>query len=646
MSSIVFPNTDLILSRPVIAPDCETTGLEWWKDARVFGISISWRNDDGSYNSFYGDVREPGVLRWFRDHLPHCRAWTNHHIKFDVHVLRKVRINIDPRKIHCTLVRETLIDEDQYEYGLDRVAKKYLGHGKEDPWGELARLYGGKADKETQIANLVRAPRPLVEKYANGDSLCALQVHEKQEKIITKEELSQVALIEQLLLSNVCDMEEGGVPVDLDAGEKASKTLGREIPKLQKVIDRETGVKDFNVNSHVQVKKLLGVHQDDNGIWWTGDGIKLEPTKTGKSAELKTEKLYQSTDKRAHMIADLRSFIKAKDTFIDKYILTMSHKGLIHAHINQTKTEEGDGTYTGRFSITEPALQQIHKRNKKMAAIVRACFIPDPDCDWACYDWAQKDFRVFGHYVNDPKINAIFAANPAADFHRVTADITGLPRDRDQKTGGANAKQMNLGLVFGMSAGRMAKEMNLPFSMRGQCRNPNCHRFRVDSQRSPCPECNDPIDLFFDAGPEAMELFNKYHHNIPGAQRLKKSVTAVARSRGYIKTLLGRRLRFPNPQTAYKAGGILFQAQAAESMKVKINEIGEYQRSLPKGTIRFMLPVHDEFDFSLRKGRDPRIDTEIKHILQRFDGEITPLSYRIPILADFGLGCNWWEASK
>jgi DNA polymerase-1 len=645
MGSPPLPNSALILSRSLVALDTETSGLKWWAGDKIFGVSLSWKEDNGTYRSWYGDVREPGVLRWLRDHVPKLRAITNHHIKFDVHMLRESCIHLDPRRVHCTLVRETILDENQFEYSLDRLSQKYLGRGKEDIWPELARLYGGKPDKESQIQNLQRAPTAVVARYANMDSLNALQIHEKQEVLIGEQDLQRIAALEQTLMREVIDMERGGVPVDIPAAERAHKLMGIEVEKLQKQLDKMAGVKGFNANSAPQVKKLLGVEQDANGMWHTRDGIRLEPTESGKSGQLKTEKLYQCTLPEAAVIADLRSMIKARDVFLGKYILQMSHKGLIHASINQTKTESGDGTYTGRFSITEPALQQIHKRNKKMAAIVRACFIPDAGCEWLCHDWAQKDFRIFGHYVNDPKINAVFAANPAADFHKVTADITGLPRDRDQKTGGANSKQMNLGLIFGMSAGRMAKEMFLPYNLRGQCRHPTCGMRGVNTSFSPCKECGHKIEMYYEAGEEAMALFNKYHLNIPGAEKLKKRVSSIARSRGYITTQLGRRLRFTG-DTAYKAAGILFQGQAAESMKVKIVELGEYQRSLPKGDMRLMLVVHDEYDSSVRMGRGEAIEKEVKHILERFDGEITPLQYRIPILADSGRASNWWDASK
>lgn len=633
-----LPNQQILWSRPV-AVDTETTGLCWWRD-RVFGVSLSWREDNGVLTSWYGDLREQGILRWCKDTLPRIRKAIGHHFRFDVHMLREMGVHIPHEAISCTMIRECILDEDQYDYNLDAVGYRRLGVRKEDIWPELARLFGGEPTKTAQIANLPRAPKELAARYANTDSAMALELYEAQQKEIVAEGLEVIDALESELLGVVIDMEHGGVRVDLDRAERSVIVLDAQIRESQHALDRMAGG-SVNVNSNPQVKKLLGVHKAEDGTWRTRDGVLLEPTESGNSGSLKTEKLFQSTLPEATHIAEIRAMIKARDVFLRKYILGMSHRGYVHASINQTRTEEGDGTYTGRFSITDPALQQIHKRNKRMAAIVRSCFIPDPECEWACYDWSQKDFRIFAHYVNDSHINAIYAENPSADFHRVTADITGLPRDRDQKTGGANAKQMNLGLIFGMSAGRMAKEMNLPYTLRGRCNN--C---RTNTDQKLCPSCGRHVELFFNAGPEATALFDKYHRNIPGANRLKQSVGSVAKSRGYIKTLLGRRLRFPNPNYAYKAAGILFQSQAAESMKAKMCEIAEYIRAY-KEWLRFQLVVHDEYDFSLRQGRPLHIDTDLKHILETFDGTGRyPLRYRIPIQSDMGIGPDWHEASK
>lgn len=619
-----FPNIDELIDARVVAADTETTGLSWHTD-RVFGIALAWKAPEGSAwrnawgdtpATWYGDLREPNVKLWLQDNFHRIPYWVNHHVKFDAHMLRATGIKI-PDTFECTLIRETILDEDRYDYSLERISQTRLGRGKTDIWPRLADLFGGPPTKDAQIQNLSRAPCELVAEYATVDAANSLEIWEAQELEIQAQSLAVVAILERRLLRVVLSMEHLGVRVDVNRAEQSIPVLGKRVDEAQHTLDRLAG-RPINVNSGVQVKQLLGVHQEADGTWYTRDGLRLEPTKSGKTGELKTEKLYQCKLPEAALIAQIRGMIKARDVFLKKYICEMNVNGYIHANINQTRSEEGDGTYTGRFSITEPALQQIHKRNKAMAALVRSCFIPDDGYEWGCYDWSQKDFRVFAHYVDDPTINARYAADPKTDFHTLVSQITGLPRDRDEKTGGANSKQMNLGLIFGMSAGRMAKEMNLAYTKNEKG--------------------------FLVAGPEAEALFAKYHTNIPGANRLKASVASVARSRGYIRTQLGRRLRFPHSNEAYKAAGILFQGQAAESMKVKTVELFDALQG-EDATLRLL--VHDEYDLYMSKGRRPGLNADVKYLLETFDGTGEfPLKYRIPILSDAGYGEDWWQASK
>lgn len=124
-----FPSTQLLLSRDVVAYDVEATGVSFLKD-RMFSASLSWFDDHGQVQSWYGDLRDPGVLPWFRDHMPRIKKVVNHYMKYDMHMSREARIAL-PRT-ECTLVRETLLDEDKYDYGLERLSHKYLGHGKDD----------------------------------------------------------------------------------------------------------------------------------------------------------------------------------------------------------------------------------------------------------------------------------------------------------------------------------------------------------------------------------------------------------------------------------------------------------------------------------------------------------------------------------
>ncbi len=602
----------------------------------MFGIGLAYRAIEGDLGSsiitHYFDTRHPEVAAWMETALAEVKLWVNHYIKYDCHMMRESRYHYPRSRISCTMVREALIDENNYEYGLERLSWKYLGRGKRDIWARLAEIFGGPPDKDHQILNLQNAPEGLVSEYAQEDARNALEIHEAQDKVIRAEDLDRVYQLEMRLLTCIIDMERDGVRVDLDRAQQAHKDLNKRVWELQRQLDRMVG-RPVNVNSPLQTKQILGVHRKADGYWYTGDNLKLEsnaPSATEIKKALAEErdpvgtpsldsiKMQQCKIPEAQIIVDIRGLMKARDTFIETYMLKMSHEGYIHASFNQTRTEDGNGIYTGRISISDPALQQIHKRNKVMAAIVRACFIPDDGTEWSCHDWSQMDFRLFAHFLNDLRINAMYEKDRKTDFHTLVSNLTGLPRDRDQKTGGANAKQINLACVFGMGAGELAKQCSLPYTVSTKG--------------------------YLVAGPEAKALFGKYHSNIPGVRKLQSSVESVAKSRGYIRTQLGRRIRFPDGYGSHKAAGLLYQATAADAMKLKAVELTEFLASQREYVGRLQCLVHDEFDSNLSPDflRSPEL-ADMTALLERFDGDI---KFRIPIVADHGYGPNWWEASK
>lgn len=631
MGRYQFPN----LTGRIVAGDFEATGLQYWKGDHAFGLAVAYR-DCGTIRSHYFDLRYPEALAWAQTALVDVKLWVNHYIKYDCHMARESGIRYPRARTHCTMIREALIDENKYEYGLDVVAIKYLKRGKvKEIYADLARMFGGAPTREAQIQNLANAPESMVSPYAQEDAVLALEVWEAQQPILETEDLLRVHALEMRLLQVIIDMERDGIRVDTDRAMQAHRKLNMLVRDTQKMLDQLAGY-PVNANSGPQVHKLLGVHRKADGYWYTADDLKLESNPASRteikkaileerpavgSPSLDSVKMQQCKLPAAQMIVDLRGLIKARDTFIEQYMLNMSHNGYVHASFNQTRTEDGNGIYTGRISISEPALQQIHKRNKVMAAIIRACFIPDEDTEWVCYDWSQMDFRMFAHFLRDIRINEAYEKDPDTDFHALAAQITGLPRDRDQKTGGANAKQVNLACVFGMGAGELAKQCNLPYTVAKAG--------------------------YLVAGPEAKAMFGKYHQAIPGVRKLQNSVESVAKSRGHITTQLGRRIRFPHGHGAHKAAGLLYQATAADAMKVKAVEVYEALASYPEYPGRLGLLVHDEFDHMMTPAAfDMGVDRDIRELLQRFDGDKTPLKFRIPIRADFGRGSDWWLASK
>ena len=206
-------------------------------------------------------------------------------------------------------------------------------------------------------------------------------------------------------------------------------------------------------------------------------------------------------------IAKAREINKAHTTFIDT-IIKHEHKGRIHADINPVRGEKG-GTVTGRFSYSNPNLQQVPARNKDLGPMIRSLFLPERNRTWGCFDYSQQEPRLVIHYAsasptlkNDDEVKKIVEQfkNNDVDFHQTVADMAGIER--------LQAKTINLGLFYGMGKAKLHAELG--------SKNPE----------------------------EAEKLFDKYHERVPFVKGLMNNTSRDAQSSGYITTLLGRRCRF------------------------------------------------------------------------------------------------------
>ena len=318
----------------------------------------------------------------------------------------------------------------------------------------------------------------------------------------------------------------------------------------------------------------------------------------------------------AKMILDLRKMLKTRDTFLSGHILGHHDDGVIHCNYNQTKNDAEAGTGTGRLSVTNPALQQIPSRDKEIKSLVRPIFLPDEGAEWLGMDWSQFEFRVANHYGQVPAILQAYKDNPNLDFHQLVSDMTGIPRNA-QYAGGPSSKAINLGLAFNMGAGRLAQEIGLPFT----------------------EEVMPDGRVFAKPGPEAMAIFEKYHTANPGMRNMQQKASSIARERGYVSTMMGRRLRFPGGQFVHKASGLIYQGTSADAMKVKLIEIDHYLSENDAG--RLLLTVHDEVGISLEKDADPKA---IADIYTCFDGVNCEMKFRVPITCDWGVGTDWYAA--
>jgi len=641
---------------PYVSLDVETYGLNWLlPEEGIFGISFCYPNGE----SHYIDIREsPEDLEWLKKQVPN--KVVNHNIKFDLHMLHTLGVNWEPSICDCTMIRANIINEHELNYSLDNLASKYLGENKQnDIYDKLFSLFGGKATRKVQIKNLHKAPSSLVGEYARKDAFLALRLWEYQEKEIESQGLHKIAKLERDLFPVVFDMERQGVKVNVELANQAVAKLTTIIEDTQAELDNIAGY-PFNTASPKHMVSLFKPELSETGDWLIS-GIPIEKTPKGKP-KLNIDTLNLINTRESELVLKIRKYMKCRDTFLKGHILShVSPDGYLHPTINQVKGDFG-GTSTGRFSITKPALQQIPARDKEIASIMRPIFVADKGHTWACWDYSQFEFRVFSHYVNDPKIIKLYQDNPKIDYHQMVADLTGLPRNAS-KSGGANAKQLNLAMIYDMGGASIAKLLNMPSfvtdsiivedSVREDKKLPGGPFYKIKKETNTtyitvegCEILKTDCRKFIKAGEEASNIIEQYHEAIPGVQSLAKKVRSVVTQRGFVWSIMGRKMRCLNKKMSHKMKAKLCQGSSADCMKQKMIEVyWFFKKNYP--TCRIYFTVHDELNIGidLKIPDVSDILDKITGILENYDGKACPIFLRVPITTDLGIGNNWAKAS-
>lgn len=599
---------------PYIGFDTEGTGTKWPTD-RLFGFSVA--TPDGS--TIYLDIRHHGnAIDWFNDEMSRFQGIVIcHNASFDYKMSESSSLYLPLDRLDDTVIRQCLIDEHEHSFSLDYLSDKYLGERKESEiYEELARLFGGRATRGVQMKNLHLASPEVVAPYARKDALLALRLWEWQQAEIKKQEIEKICAFERRVMAPLIKAEMRGIRVNPTLAEQAMAKLTLIIDSEQAELNALVG-RDLNVNSPKQVKEVFSPKQDERGEWVTDSGVYLPMTGSG-NASMDAEVLRgMENDRRAQLILSVRSTIKTRDTFLGGHVLGHMVGGRVYPNINQNKGEDG-GTGTGRLSYTDPALQQIPSRNKKVASIVKPVFLPDEDCDWLSLDANSYEVRTFAHLVNNQMILDRYAADEMADFHQMVADLTGLPRNATY-SGQANAKQLNLSLLFNSGRGAIAEKLGLPWEWSS---------FRN----------GDKVFKYKRAGPEADAVIDLYHQRVPGVKELADRAKGAAEAYGYVQTKHGRRLRFPNGWKTYKASGLAIQATAADLNK----EMWIVTENLGMGR-HLIMNVHDSYELNVPKGTDA---VALKNELQSQWRERAPW-FRVPLVLDLnGIGATYWEAQN
>ena len=567
------------------------------KNGEVVGIAVAVEGWAGYFPIAHeggGNMDRNMVLQWLKDVLNTTATKIFHNAMYDVCWLRSMGFTING-KIVDTMIAAALCDENQFRFDLNTCSKRYTGLSKDE-----TALYA--AAKEWGVdpkGEMYKLPAMYVGQYAEKDASITLQLWQYLKREISNQDIESIFDLETELFPCLVDMRFLGVRVDIEAAHALKQELVQEEKLCLQKVKTETGIDTqiWAARSIAQVFEKLS--------------LPFDRTEKTQAPSFTKNFLQNHPHPIVQHIARAREINKAHTTFIDT-ILKHEHKGRIHAEINQLRSDNG-GTVTGRFSYSNPNLQQIPARNKELGPRIRSLFIPEDKCKWGVFDYSQQEPRLVVHYASLQNLygvnDVLDAYNEGdADFHTIVADMANIPRSQ--------AKTINLGLFYGMGKNKLQAELG------------------VDKETSD-------------------GLFRQYHDRVPFVKQLMDNVMQRAQQRGQIRTLLGRLCRFhlwepnmfgmhkalPHDQAllehgpgirrayTYKALNRLIQGSAADMTKKAMLE-------LYKEGIVPHIQVHDELDLSIES---PDHADKIKEIMEH------AVSLEVPNKVDYESGPNWGE---
>ena len=572
--------------------DTETTSLDYMQ-ARVVGVSFAVEAGEAAYVPFGHDypgapdqLSESEVLGALKPLLEDDRKKKiGQNLKYDAHVLANHEISLTGIA-QDTMLESYVLDSTQ-RHNMDDLALRFLGHSTihfEDIAGK-----GVKQLTFNQIDLEQAGP------YAAEDADITLQLHQKLSAALEQEPaLKRVYQeIELPLLSVLLKIERTGVMIDAAMLKKQSKLLAERMRELEKQAYDEAG-ETFNLASPKQLSAILF------------EKLKIPTQKKTKTGQYSTaeEVLQELAADYAlpKILLQHRSVSKLKSTYTDKLPLQIDKKsGRVHTSYNQTVAA------TGRLSSTDPNLQNIPIRSEEGRRI-RQAFVAPEGYKMLAADYSQVELRIMAHLSGDENLLKAFA--DGIDVHRATAaEVFGVALDDVQPEQRRAAKAINFGLIYGMSAFGLAKQLNIG---------------RYEAQ--------DYIDVYF--------------ARYPGVKVYMDKTRELAHDRGYVETVFGRRLYLPEinsrngqrrqyaERTAINAP---MQGTAADIIKRAMIAV---DRALSAGKVdaKVVMQVHDELVVEVLQKDVEAVVTLLRKEMER------AASLKVPLVVDIGIGDNWDQA--
>ena len=506
--------------------------------------------------------------------------------KFDYSILANYGIKVSGIAFDTMLESYVLNSTERHD--MDSMANRYLNH-KTITYDELT-----KVDKKKVTIDAIEVEKTT--QYAAEDADITLQLHEKLWPELEKDQkLTKLFTdIEMPLAIVLAEMERTGVLVDAKQLNDYSIELAKQLIEIEAQLQSLAGEK-FNPASPKQIQAILF---DKHNL----PVLKKTPKGDPSTSEEVLSELANEYE-LPRMILFYRGLAKLKNTYTDKLPLMISPiDQRIHTNYNQI------GTITGRLSSNDPNLQNIPVRNEEGRRI-RQAFIAPKGCKIISADYSQIELRIMAHLSQDESLLNAFAHDK--DIHRVTAgEILGKAESEVTNEERRRAKAVNFGLIYGMSAFGLSKQINIPRK-------------------------------------EAQFYIDRYFERYPGVQQYMEQTRQLAAEQGYVETLSGRRLYLPKIRSTNgieKRGAeraainAPMQGTAADIIKTAMIKMSEWIKNQSTDNIKMVMQVHDELVFEVKDAFVEQYCTEIKKIMENC------YQLSVPLKVDVGIGNNWDEA--
>lgn len=584
----------LLEKAELFAFDTETTSLNYM-DAELVGVSFCIEPGKAAYVPVAHDYPDAPnqlsrdmVLNALKPILEsHDSIKVGQHIKYDKNVLANYDITLNGIGFD-TMLESYVLNSTAQRHDMDSLALAYLGH-KTIHFEEIA----GKGAKQLTFNQI-----PLEEAgpYAAEDADITLRLHQAiWEKLSGIDELKRLLIdIEVPLACVLSRMEQQGVLIDSQKLRQQSQDLATRIAELEKEVHEEAG-EPFNLGSTKQLQHILFEKMSLPVI-----------KKTPKGAPSTSEDVLQELALEYPLpqkIMEYRGLTKLKNTYTDKLPKMINHRtGRVHTSYHQAVTA------TGRLSSTDPNLQNIPIRNEE-GRRVRQAFVPRDGNKIVAADYSQIELRIMAHLSGDKGLLDAFAHGK--DIHKATAaEVFSVPLDDVTTEQRRSAKAINFGLIYGMSAFGLSKQLNIP-------RN------------------------------EAQKYMDLYFERYPGVLEYMDSTREGAKEKGYVETVFGRRLYLPDIKASNGARrkgaeraaiNAPMQGTAADIIKMAMIKVDDWIAKNASDDVTMMMQVHDELVFEIK---EEKVEEHVATITALMENAAT---LNVPLVVEAGVGENWDEA--